>query len=91
LAKAMGADFIIAVDLTRYARSRELAEADLREADLIIRPETVRTRLLDFTAKLQNMAAGEAATAEVSARLAEMIAENARRKAARGLQSAPKT
>jgi NTE family protein len=91
LAKAMGADFIIAVDLTRYARSRELAEADLREADLIIRPETVRTRLLDFTAKLQNMAAGEAATADVSARLAEMIAESARRKAARGLQSAPKT
>ena len=57
----MGADFVIAVDLTRYSRSRELAEPDLRAADIVISPQTVRTRLLDFTAKLQNIAAGEEA------------------------------
>jgi NTE family protein len=91
VAKAMGADFVIAVDLTRYARSRELAEADLREADLIIRPETVRTRLLDFTAKLQNIAAGEAAAREVAARLRELIADTAKRKAVRGPHALPPT
>jgi NTE family protein len=80
VARAMGADFVIAVDLTRYARSRELAEADLLEADAIIRPDTVRTRLLDFTAKLQNMAAGEAAGREVAADISARIAKAARRK-----------
>jgi len=61
VARAMGASFVIAVDLTRYPRSRERAQADLNDADFVIRPETVRTRLLDFTAKFQNMKAGEAA------------------------------
>ncbi|MGZ5138540.1 MAG: patatin-like phospholipase family protein [Burkholderiales bacterium] len=89
VAKAMGADFVIAVDLTRYARSRDLAEADLREADVIIRPETVRTRLLDFTAKLQNIAAGEAAAQSMSARIGEMITDRARRKASRSGHAAP--
>lgn len=89
VAKAMGADFVIAVDLTRYSRSRDLAEADLRQADVIIRPETVRTRMLDFTAKLQNMAAGEAAARDMAVRIGEMIADSARRKASRSAQAAP--
>src|SRR5688572_21220479 len=69
VARAMGADYVIAVDLTRYARSRELAEEDLKAADVIIRPQTVRTRLLDFTAKLENIAAGEEAGREVAGRI----------------------
>lgn len=81
VAKAMGADFVIAVDLTRWARARALAEADLRVADVVIRPETVRTRLLDFTAKQQNIEAGEAAGRAASARITELIREAGMRKA----------
>lgn len=81
VAQAMGADFVIAVDLTRWARGRELAEADLRVADFVIRPETVRTRLLDFTAKQQNIEAGAAAGRAASARIAVLIREAQVRKA----------
>ncbi|MGZ5161019.1 MAG: hypothetical protein ACXWIT_10840 [Burkholderiales bacterium] len=56
---------------------------------MIIRPETVRTRLLDFTAKLQNIAAGEAAAQSMSARIGEMITDRARRKASRSGHAAP--
>ncbi len=80
VARAMGADYVIAVDLTRYARSRELAEEDLKAADVIIRPQTVRTRLLDFTAKLENIAAGEEAGREVAGRIASAIGDAALRK-----------
>jgi NTE family protein len=66
LARTMGADFSSAVDLTRYPRSRERAQADLLDADFVIRPETIRTRMLDFTAKFQNMKAGEAAAREAA-------------------------
>jgi NTE family protein len=83
VARAMGADIVIAVDLTRYARSRELAEGDLEDADLVIRPETVRTRILDFSAKAQNIAAGERAARDAAPRIPRLIAEAARRKAAR--------
>ena len=81
VAKAMGADFVIAVDLTRWWRARDLAEADLQMADIVIRPQTARTRLLDFTAKLQNIAAGEEAGREVAARVVELISVRARSKA----------
>jgi len=83
VARAMGADIVIAVDLTRYWRSRELAEADLRVADVVIRPLTVRARLLDFSAKLQNIAAGEEAAREAAGRIAELIAAAAREKRVR--------
>ena len=83
VARAMGADIVIAVDLTRYARSRELAEGDLEDADLVIRPETVRTRILDFSAKLQNIAAGERAGRDATPGIPKLIGEAARRKAAR--------
>lgn len=81
VAKAMGADFVIAVDLTRWARARELAEADLRLADFVIRPDTIRTRMLDFTAKQQNIEAGELAGRAAAARIAELLAEARGRKA----------
>jgi NTE family protein len=81
VAKAMGADFVIAVDLTRYARSRELAQADLDAADIVIRPHTVRTRLLDFTAKLDNIAAGEAAGRDMAERIALALGDAVARKA----------
>ena len=74
VARAMGADVVIAVDLTRWHRAKELAEPDLRAADYVIRPETVRTRLLDFSAKFQNIAAGEAAARQAAPEIAEAIA-----------------
>ena len=89
VAKAMGADVVIAVDLTRYARSRELAGDDLRAADVVIRPLTVRTRLLDFTAKLQNITAGEDAGRELAAEILWVIDAAKRRKDARA-PSAPR-
>jgi NTE family protein len=80
VAKAMGADVVIAVDLTRYARARELASDDLSAADVIIRPLTVRTRLLDFTAKLQNITAGEDAGRQLSVEILRVIDAAKRRK-----------
>jgi NTE family protein len=91
IARAMGADFVIAVDLTRYARSRELAAADLSDADVVIRPDTIRTRLLDFTAKLQNIAAGEAAARDLGPHIVERIAEAARRKESLAARTSPAT
>ena len=83
VARAMGADIVIAVDLTRWVRARNLAAADLDAADVVIRPDTVRTRLLDFSAKRENMAAGEAAAREAVGELPKIILEATRRKAAR--------
>ena len=80
VAKAMGADVVIAVDLTRYAMARRIAEPDLKEADVVIRPQTVRTRLLDFTAKQQNITAGEDAARELAAEISRLIAKAARHK-----------
>ena len=72
VARAMGADFVIAVDLTRW-RAREIAEPELRTADVVIRPQTVRARLLDFTTKEQNIAAGELAAREAAAEILKLI------------------
>ena len=83
VAKSMGADFVIAVDLTRYSRSRELAYDDLNAADVVIRPQTVRTRLLDFTAKEQNIAAGEVAARAAAAEILKRIDAAGLRKTAR--------
>jgi len=83
VAKSMGADVIIAVDLTRYSRSQALAMEDLRAADIVIRPQTVRTRLLDFTAKLQNMTAGEDAARELAPQISRAITAAQQRKEAR--------
>ena len=80
VARAMGADVVIAVDLTRWIRARELAQHDLDDADLVIRPDTVRTRLLDFSAKSQNIAAGERSAREAAEQVRRLVAEAMRRK-----------
>ena len=64
VARAMGADVVIAVDITRMNpagnRARQL-EADLRDADVVIRPDAPRTRILDFAQKRAAIERGEAA------------------------------
>ena len=55
VARRMGADIVIAVDVSW----RGTSEADA--ADIAIRPDTPRTRSLDFSAKVEAIAAGEAA------------------------------
>lgn len=78
VARAMGADIVIAVDISRRGGS---AEAD--EADIVIRPQTLRSRLNDFKHKLANIAAGEEAARAELPRIRERIAEVAREKAQR--------
>lgn len=87
VARAMGADIVIAVDVSWFALARQngnpipasrsvrsfLLERELESADLIITPRTAQARMLDFGYKLQNIAAGyEAATAAVPS-LQELI------------------
>jgi len=68
VARAMGADIVIAVDVSW----RGSAEAAL--ADVVIRPPTIRARITDFNHKLENMAAGEEATRAAIPRIRELIA-----------------
>lgn len=90
LALAMGADIVVAVDVSWFAQARnapggEMAQRsrsgryvlladELGSADVVIVPVTERTRLLDFEQKESNIAAGEAAGREAIAQLRELIA-----------------
>jgi NTE family protein len=74
VARAMGADIVIAVDISR----RGNAEAE--QADLVIRPATIRARITDFSHKLDNIAAGEQAGHAVVPRIRELIALSAQKK-----------
>jgi len=90
VARAMGADIVIAVDVSWFAQSRisgpdEMARYgrseryarygdELDEADIVIVPRTVRTRMLDFDQKENNIAAGVAAGREAMPRLREALA-----------------
>ena len=58
VARSMGADVVIAVDVSWRGSS------EVDAADIAIRPATPRTRSLDFSAKIEAIAAGEAATVE---------------------------
>ena len=73
LAREMGADVVIAVDISR--RPAEDAEA----ADVVIRPQTVRSRINDFQHRQANIAAGEAAARaaieQIRRRLAAVAAQ----------------
>jgi NTE family protein len=97
IARAMGADVVIAVDVSWFAQAREASQGDLARygrggryallaeelegADIVIVPRTVRTRMLDFTQKAANIAAGEAAGREAARRVRELIARAAASKA----------
>lgn len=74
VARAMGADVVIAVDISR----RGNAEAE--QADLVIRPATIRARITDFSHKLDNIAAGEQAGRAVVPRIRELIALSTQKK-----------
>jgi len=99
VARAMGADVVIAVDVSWFAQSRsgspdEMARYSRSEryvrygdeldgADVVIVPRTVRTRMLDFDQKENNIAAGEAAGREAMPRLREALVRAAASKQAR--------
>jgi NTE family protein len=68
VARDMGADVVIAVDVSWRGSS------DADSADVVIRPRTVRTRITDFSHKLDNLAAGEVAARDVVPRVRELIA-----------------
>jgi predicted acylesterase/phospholipase RssA len=66
----MGADVVVAVDVS-WRGSDEVGQADVP-----VRPDTPRTRSLDFSAKLESLAAGEtagrAAVPLIRARIADV-------------------
>ncbi|MBI3041660.1 MAG: patatin-like phospholipase family protein [Betaproteobacteria bacterium] len=90
LARAMGADIVIAVDVSWFAQGRNLSGGagaqsgrsgryalladELDAADVVIVPRTVRTRMLDFENKGANIVAGESAGREAVPRVRELIA-----------------
>ena len=98
LARAMGADVVIAVDVSWFAQARNatgqgmsqygrsgryvLLTDELEAADVVVTPRTVRTRMLDFDRKAENILAGEAAAREALVQIRERIAEVAARKRA---------
>ncbi len=98
LARAMGADVVIAVDVSWFAQMRNASDPgmsqygrsgryallndELDAADVVVTPRTVRTRLLDFDRKAENMRAGEAAARAALAEIQQRIAEVAARKLA---------
>jgi len=99
VARAMGADVVIAVDVSWFAQARNangagmsqygrsgryaLLTDELEAADVVVTPQTVRTRLLDFDRKAENILAGETAAREAVAAIRERIAEVAALKLAR--------
>ena len=101
--RAMGADIVIAVDVSWFAQARNsdteippsrsarrlLLERELDAADIVITPRTVRGRILDFDHKLANIAAGEEAAREVVPQLQELIARIAAQKRPPALSSTP--
>jgi NTE family protein len=103
VARSMGADIVIAVDVSWFAHARHngapiganrsarggMLERELELADVVIEPRTLRARMLDFGYKLQNIAAGYEAGRAALPRLRELIADARGRKAiARGSESA---
>ena len=77
VARQMGADIVIAVDVSWRGSS------EAQQADVVIRPQTIRTRITDFSQKVANLAAGEEAAREVVPQLRELLVRVALEKAAR--------
>ena len=97
VARAMGADIVVAVDVSWFAQARAdmpqgemarhgrsgryaLLADELDGADIVIVPRTVRSRMLDFTQKAANIAAGEAAGRDAAVKLRALIARAAAKK-----------
>jgi NTE family protein len=76
VARQMGADIVIAVDVSWRGA------ADAAAADVVIRPQTVRSRITDFSHKLANLAAGEDAAREALPQLQALLARAAASRAA---------
>jgi predicted acylesterase/phospholipase RssA len=74
----MGADGVIAVDISW----RPAGDADA--ADVVIRPQTVRSRINDFQHRQANIMAGEEAARAAIAQIRSRVAAAAVRKAAAG-------
>ena len=74
LARAMGADVVVAVDISRRPAQ------DANDADVVILPQTTRSRINDFQHRQANIAAGEAAANEVIEQIRARLAEVAARK-----------
>lgn len=66
VARDMGADIVIAVDVSWRGVSGD-------RADIVIRPQTIRSRITDFSHKLANLAAGEEAAQEVVPQIRELL------------------
>ena len=81
VARDMGADIVIAVDVSWRG------SVDAQKADIVIRPDTVRTRITDFSQKIANLAAGEEAAREVVPQVRALLA----RVAAEKLRKQPET
>ncbi len=77
VARQMGADIVIAVDVSWRGSS------EAQQADVVIRPQTIRTRITDFSQKVANLAAGEEAAREVVPQVRELLVRVALEKAAR--------
>jgi len=107
VARAMGADVVIAVDVSWFAQARDpsspamsqygrsgryaLLADELGDADIVIAPRTVRTRMLDFGQKESNIAAGEAAGREAVPQLREVLARATAAKPGRPRAPAPRS
>ncbi len=90
LAREMGADIVIAVDVSWFAQARNTAGEGMRQygrsgryallageldaADSVIVPRTARTRMLDFEQKEANIAAGVEAGREAVPQLRALLA-----------------
>jgi NTE family protein len=107
LARAMGADIVVAVDVSWFAQTRDssspamkqygrsgryaLLANELEDADVVIVPRTARTRMLDFAQKEANIAAGEAAGREAVPQLREALLRAAGSRQARPRKSVSST
>jgi NTE family protein len=94
VARAMGADIVIAVDVSWFAYARQngtpvpssrsarslLLERELESADVVITPRTAQTRMLEFDYKMHNIAAGELAANAALPRLQELLQAAMRKK-----------
>lgn len=69
VARRMGAQLVIAVDVSWRGSS------EVDAADIVIRPDTPRTRVLDFSAKIESMRAGEEAARAALPAIRERIAQ----------------